>query len=88
LLLPEYGGYVVLGDIYYLKVHLCWADVSARMFLNFQRIPASGEYRLKANNRRIHLLAFHSFVAPLSATLWKILWIGGIVHRRDAEAGE
>src|SRR5690348_2874025 len=45
------------------------------MPLNFHRIPASGEYRRKANKMRIHLLAFHSFVAPLSATLWIILWI-------------
>src|SRR5690348_8866647 len=45
------------------------------MPLNFHRIPASGEYRLKANKRRIHSAAFHSFVAPLSATLWIILWI-------------
>src|SRR5579864_9305865 len=45
------------------------------MLLNFHRIPASGEYTRKANKRRTRIADFHTFAEPLSATLWKILWI-------------
>src|SRR5581483_2100265 len=64
-----------LGDIYHLKYTWAQPGVSARMLLNFHRIPASGEYSRKANKRRTRIADFHTFAEPLSATLWKILWI-------------